>query len=99
MANGRKYGSDRDDEAAYTSGMDDEMPMAFHERVDLLHGQSYCGFRVYSMEQDHEGVRIHTKNHAGHVLSAWGSDQVEAYKKVIDQIDAYHTRHPETPHR
>ena len=72
----------------------DEMPTAFHERVGLLNHQSYCGFKIASLEEEHDGVRVHVKNHKDHELTAWGSDQVEAFKKVIDRIDEYQSRHP-----
>lgn len=59
----------------------------FHERPHLLATQGYRGFSVSSTEQHWEGVKITASRRGGKSVSATGSTEHEALKKIIDQID------------
>lgn len=59
----------------------------FHERPALLAKKAYRGFSVRSHEQHWEGIKITAANKTGKSVSATGTTEHEALKKLIDQID------------
>lgn len=59
----------------------------FHERPHLLATQGYRGFSIKSREQHWDGVKITAFKRGRKSISATGSTEHEALKKIIDQID------------
>lgn len=59
----------------------------FHERPHLLATKRYRGFSISNREQHWEGVKITATARSKKFISATGSTEHEALKKLIDQID------------
>jgi hypothetical protein len=66
---------------------DDDHDSVFHERPHLLAKKGYRGFSISNREQHWEGVKITASKRGRKSISATGSTEHEALKKIIDQID------------
>lgn len=70
-----------------TNRTDEDHDSVFHERPHLLATQGYRGFSIKNQEQHWEGVKITASKQGRKSISATGSTEHEALKKLIDQID------------
>lgn len=59
----------------------------FHERINVLTKQGYCGFKIIKKSAHWNGVSVTAANNAGKVITSNGNTEREALKKLIDQID------------
>lgn len=66
---------------------DPDQDPVFHERIHVISEQGYCGFKIIKKSQHWDGVSVTAANNAGKIMTANGSTEKEALKKLIDQID------------
>lgn len=65
----------------------DDRDNVFHERAAILREKGYGGFKISKVRQKWESVAVTVKNDAGRTLTASGETELEAYTKLIDEID------------
>lgn len=67
---------------------DEERAPVFHERITELKNRGYRGFVIHKMSSKWDNVKLTARDKKGRTLKTSGETQEEAYKKMIDLIDA-----------